>query len=216
MTNEKMEQRLASALEKTAPDDMSGVLSRCEERKGTVIPMTTKKTVNRKWTTLVAACLAVMLLGGFLMLVQSAGFARILGMLGVLAGACLAGAAILRARGRMPNVWLYVVVVLFYVAKLFYDFRHWTVDPAVLDYCFWLFAAIGFMLATFHAAQFCFDLGKRRVLAFFALMGIYFGAVSLADLRGGEALICGGSTLWTLACAWQALRGNRTGKDEQV
>ena len=64
MTNEKMEQRLASAVEKTAPDDMSGVLSRCEARKGTVIPMTTKKTVNRKWTTLAAACLAVMLLCG--------------------------------------------------------------------------------------------------------------------------------------------------------
>mgnify|MGYP000841764063 FL=1 len=64
MTNEKLEQRLAAALEKTAPDDVSGVLSRCEARKGTVIPMTTKKTVNRKWTTLVAACLAVMLLCG--------------------------------------------------------------------------------------------------------------------------------------------------------
>ena len=64
MTNEKMERQLAVALEKTAPDDMSGVLSRCEARKGTVIPMTTKKTVNRKWTTLVAACLAVMLLCG--------------------------------------------------------------------------------------------------------------------------------------------------------
>ena len=64
MTNEKMEQRLAAALEKTAPDDVNGVLSRCEERKGTVIPMTTKKTVSRKWTSLIAACLAVMLLGG--------------------------------------------------------------------------------------------------------------------------------------------------------
>ena len=64
MTNEKMERQLAAALEKTAPDDMSGVLSRCEARKGTVIPMTTKKTANRKWTTLVAACLAVMLLCG--------------------------------------------------------------------------------------------------------------------------------------------------------
>ena len=64
MTNEKMEQRLASAVEKTAPNDVNGVLSRCDERKGTVIPMTTKKTVNRKWTTLVAACLAVMLLCG--------------------------------------------------------------------------------------------------------------------------------------------------------
>ena len=64
MTNEKLEQRLAAALEKTAPDDVSGVLSRCEARKGTVIPMTTKKMANRKWTTLVAACLAVMLLCG--------------------------------------------------------------------------------------------------------------------------------------------------------
>ena len=64
MTNEKMEQRLAAALEKTAPDDVSGVLSRCEERKGTVINMKTKKTIKRKWTSLIAACLAVMLLGG--------------------------------------------------------------------------------------------------------------------------------------------------------
>ena len=64
MTNEKMEQRLAAAVEKTAPDDVNGVLSRCEARKGTVIPMTTKKTSNRKWTTLIAACLAVMLLCG--------------------------------------------------------------------------------------------------------------------------------------------------------
>ena len=64
MTNEKMEQRLAAAIEKTAPNDVDGVLSRCEERKGTVIPMTTKKTTKRKWTSLIAACLAVMLLGG--------------------------------------------------------------------------------------------------------------------------------------------------------
>ena len=64
MTNEKMEQCLAAAVEKTAPNDVNGVLSRCEERKGTVIPMTTKKTTKRKWTSLIAACLAVMLLGG--------------------------------------------------------------------------------------------------------------------------------------------------------
>ena len=64
MTNEKIEQRLASALEKTAPDDVSGVLSRCEVRKGTVINMTTRKPARKKWPALVAACLAVMLLGG--------------------------------------------------------------------------------------------------------------------------------------------------------
>ena len=64
MTNEKMEQRLAAAVEKTAPNDVNGVLSRCDERKGTVIPMTTKKTTKKRWTTLAAACLALVLLGG--------------------------------------------------------------------------------------------------------------------------------------------------------
>ena len=64
MTNGKMEQRLASAVEKTAPNDVNGVLSRCDERKGTVIPMTTKKTTKKRWTTLAAACLALVLLGG--------------------------------------------------------------------------------------------------------------------------------------------------------
>ncbi len=65
MTNEQMERRLASAVEKTAPDDVSGVLSRCEERKGTEkLIMMEKKTAKRRWTTLVAACLALMLLGG--------------------------------------------------------------------------------------------------------------------------------------------------------
>ena len=64
MTNEKMEQRLAAAIEKTAPNDVNGVLSRCDERKGTMIPMTTKKTTKKRWTTLAAACLALVLLCG--------------------------------------------------------------------------------------------------------------------------------------------------------
>ena len=63
MTNDLMEKRLADALEKTVPDDVDGVLSRCKERKGTVIAMTTKKT-KKIWTTLTAACLALVLMGG--------------------------------------------------------------------------------------------------------------------------------------------------------
>ena len=72
MTNEKMEQRLASAVETPAPDDVGGVLSRCEMRKGTVINMPIMKTAKRKWTILVAACLAVVLLAGGGVLYQQA------------------------------------------------------------------------------------------------------------------------------------------------
>ena len=80
MTNEKMEQRLAAALEKTAPDDVSGVLSRCEARKGTVISMETKKTTKRRWTSLIAACLAVMLLGGGLFYQQANAVASVVSL----------------------------------------------------------------------------------------------------------------------------------------
>ena len=80
MTNEKMEQRLAAALEKTVPDDVSGVLSRCEARKGTVINMETKKTTKRRWTSLIAACLAVMLLGGGLFYQQANAVASVVSL----------------------------------------------------------------------------------------------------------------------------------------
>ena len=72
MTNEQMERQLAKALAKTAPDDVNGVLSRCDERKGPVFPMTKKKTTRKRWTTLAAACLALVLLGGGGMFYQQA------------------------------------------------------------------------------------------------------------------------------------------------
>ena len=70
MTNDLMERRLSAALDKTAPDDVDGVLSRCTERKGTVVPM--KNNRMKKWMQTVAACLAVLLLGGGGLLVQQA------------------------------------------------------------------------------------------------------------------------------------------------
>ena len=72
MTNDQMERRLSAALDKTAPDDVDGVLSRCTERKGMVVPMKKKNNRMKKWMQTVAACLAVLLLGGGGLLVQQA------------------------------------------------------------------------------------------------------------------------------------------------
>ena len=71
MTNDQMERRLSAALDKTAPDDVDGVLSRCTERKGTVVPMKKKNNRMKKWMQTVAACLAVLLLGGGLLVQQA-------------------------------------------------------------------------------------------------------------------------------------------------
>ena len=63
MTDRELERRLEHALSQCAPDDLEGVLSRCQTRKGTVLPMTVK-TPKRAVRNLIAACLALVLVGG--------------------------------------------------------------------------------------------------------------------------------------------------------
>lgn len=68
MTDHELERRLRTALDHAAPNDLEGVLSRCETGKGTVIDMTnaveTKKKKNRWAPLAAAACLALVLVGG--------------------------------------------------------------------------------------------------------------------------------------------------------
>ncbi len=63
MTDRELELRLEKAFSAAAPNDVEGVLSRCEARKGIVIPMK-KRTGGKMWKSLAAACLALVLVGG--------------------------------------------------------------------------------------------------------------------------------------------------------
>ena len=68
MTDHELEVRLRTALDHAAPNDLEGVLSRCETGKGTVIDMTDalqpKKKKNRWAPLAAAACLVLALVGG--------------------------------------------------------------------------------------------------------------------------------------------------------
>lgn len=132
-------------------------------------------------------------------------FFTVLGVLAVISAVGLLTAAIFRMRGKAPKPVFYVFVILLLVVQLFYDFRHWMIDPAIKDYCFMLFALIAFMLTSYHAAAFSFDKGSRRTLVFFALCGVMFGGVSLAGGSMNELLLYGGGVLWMLGCAMQAM-----------
>ena len=103
-------------------------------------------------------------------------FSMMLNVLGIVSAAGLAAAAVSRLAGKKPQPFFLVLPVLFYAVKLFYDFRHWTTDPQILDYAFSLFALIGFMLTTYQAAAYCYDHGSRWQMEFFALAGVLFGA----------------------------------------
>lgn len=65
MKDQELEARLAKAVNRAAPKDPEGVLSRCQEQNGKVIPMTkTKAARPMRWRAWIAACLALVLVGG--------------------------------------------------------------------------------------------------------------------------------------------------------
>lgn len=66
MTDRQVQDKLKTAVDHAAPDQLACILSRCEQRKGNVIPMTKKNTNQKKhWIRYaVAACLALVLIGG--------------------------------------------------------------------------------------------------------------------------------------------------------
>lgn len=142
---------------------------------------------------------------GILTALNDGVFFVLLGIVGAAGGAGLVAAAILRFRDKAPQAVLYVFAILFFVVKLFYDFRHWMIDPAILDYCFLLFALIAFMLSIYHTAAFSFDRGSRRRLVFYALCGVMFGVISMVGGGRDELLVYGSGVLTCLGCAVQAL-----------
>ena len=65
MTDYDLEKRLRTALDHAAPNDLDGLLSQCTPQRQKIIPMSTPvRTSHRKrWTSLIAACLALVLVG---------------------------------------------------------------------------------------------------------------------------------------------------------
>ena len=66
MTDHELEARLSQAVRHAAPNDLDGILSRCKDRKGNVIPMTeTTVKKNRKVLPWLAAAACLLLAIGF-------------------------------------------------------------------------------------------------------------------------------------------------------
>jgi hypothetical protein len=128
-----------------------------------------------------------------------------LGFLAVAAGICFVAIGAGRFRGAAAGPGVHLLPVVYLVFKLIVDFKHWSIDPAVPDYCFSLFAAIAALFAVYGIAGFCFGKGRRRSAAFWCLAASVLTAVSLADGGAQNLLSGGGMWLWTAANAWQLL-----------
>lgn len=100
---------------------------------------------------------------------------------GVAMGALLVISDALRIWGKRSNLALLLLPALFLAARLIFDFKQWSTDPIVIDFCFKLLASICAMLACFNLSGFPIRLGKKRTTVFFCMLAFAFSAMTAAD-----------------------------------
>lgn len=166
----------------------------------------------------VVACLGggMVLLGTVEDLLASGVSGLVLFFLGVAAAISMVLSACGRKGGKsIPPAELLPVVYL--VIKLIVNFKSWSTDPIILDYCDLLFGLCFVLLAFYYSAGFCLGAGAPRRTLFCSGVAIMLSASSIVTelLRGSgwEALGYFGYLLWlvpVVAC----LEKNPEGKTE--
>lgn len=132
---------------------------------------------------------------------------RLIALGGLVTAVCWVIVALKRQQGMETSAVLFMIPALFYAMELIVEFRDWSRDPQILDYCFELFARISVMCATFHLGGFSFSKGRRKMTAFFCLCGVVFSATAMAGVSLGAMLTAAAAAVWLLVNLWLLLDG---------
>ena len=125
---------------------------------------------------------------------------------GNLIGACCIAWIAVRAISRkVPHLVCYLILTSSLILKLIPDFRTWSVDPVIMDYCFSMFAVISTMLAVLYLGSFVLDEGKRRLTGGFCICGVVFCCMTAADGDVADALVSLGYAMFLFAELWELL-----------
>ena len=123
-------------------------------------------------------------------------------LLGLAGAICCMAAAYARKKGTPAHPAVELMPVVYLVVKLVLNFKKWSIDPIILDYCVILFALIFSLLAFHRGAGFVFDRGKPRSTLFFAMCAMYFCAAAImdgiADISPATIITYLGLLLWQL------------------
>lgn len=151
------------------------------------------------------ASLGLLLGNGLLIFQGTSGMNTVIAYLGVVAGGSMAVVAIGRKQGTVTSLWIHAAVTIYLVVKLIFDFRNWSIDPSLMDYCFSLFAAIGAMLANTYIGHFVFNKGRRKPAVFWCLVATVFNLCAVADGTLSTRLMLIGLALWSVSNCGQLL-----------
>lgn len=108
---------------------------------------------------------------------------------GTMAGAVCMGWVSYYAVFRKERPTLgYLLLSVSVALKLIPDFRRWSVDPVIIDYCFQVFAMLCFMLAALHLGGLLLHEGNERRTRVFCICGVVFCVMGAADGGAAETL----------------------------
>jgi len=79
-----------------------------------------------------------------------------------------------RTKGKMPSLWLYGILCLFYGVHLICCYQSWSGNPQIPDYSFQLLACVALILAAYHRTAFSAGTGKRRAHLLCSLLAGFF------------------------------------------
>ncbi len=100
-------------------------------------------------------------------------------LLGYTAAAAFAWIGFCRLVGAKPYFLLPTVVCLYFALRMVAQYRHWSADPQLQDYLFYLCGCTALMLNAYQQAAFTIGIGSHRALWITGLAAIYLCAAGL-------------------------------------
>ena len=126
----------------------------------------------------------------------------------MLAGLCMAAVGWLQYKEKKPGTGYFALVCIWQLLTLLLNFRGWSMDPAILDYCFRLFALVCGMCAAYHIGALGLEQKGRRMAAFWCVTGSFFAVVSVFGERASWCLAELGMGAWLLVYVWRLFGTN--------
>lgn len=136
---------------------------------------------KNKLRGLLAVIAGLALLASYLPPVWEGGAKLIVPVLAFCASCALVVEGLYHMGGAVGSLLGGCILPLYLAALLISDYRSWSHNPLVADFCFPLLFLVCAMLASYHLAAFRVSRGKRRTTAFFVGCALLFAGPVLAD-----------------------------------
>lgn len=116
-------------------------------------------------------------------------------VLGILASVALIFGGVLQRKGKRVHFLFYAVLTVYFLIHPLTQYRMWSSDPQLINYCFQLLASVCLLLTSYHRTALAAGKQGAKRYVFFSRLAIFFCSVSVV----GEHLFYLAMLLWLLA-----------------